>query len=293
MKQTKLVLVLMFLVFLVFLVGCNSSEDVELQDFKTGIFEVELNLLDNSPPDKIYPNSNFKIVADVHNMAGYDMHNGEVKVVGLTDEYFIIDQEQQSITDLEGRGLTNPEGDKEFKEFSVSAGQLFLNAEQRNEPFFLKVSYDSTMEFSDTICINPNLYEVYQSGCKVEDHSSYAGQGAPLVVTDMEEIISPGENPSVEFRLFLKNQGVGKVDMVRLEGARLGGKEIVCRFEDVESVEIREIKFDEKKQEAVLICNEPLDRLSSYSTTFFTEFSYSYSFKEKHTLTLVNSAFRK
>ena len=74
MKPTKLVPFLLFLVFLVFLVSCNSSpEDVELQDFKTGIFEVELNLLDNAPPDKIYPNSNFKIVADVHNMAGYDI----------------------------------------------------------------------------------------------------------------------------------------------------------------------------------------------------------------------------
>ena len=71
-----------------------------------------------------------------------------------------------------GRSLTNPAGEKTFLEFEGTAGKPLQNAEKYLGQFSLNVNYDSSIEFADTICINPNLYEVYDSGCKVEDKKS-------------------------------------------------------------------------------------------------------------------------
>ena len=61
-------------------------------------------------------------------------------------------------------------------------------------------------ELSQTVCINSNLYGVTDAGCKVDFKKSLSGQGSPVAVTHMEEVIHPGTIPQVEFRFKIENR---------------------------------------------------------------------------------------
>ena len=277
------------LVLVLFLVSCGSSGTQQSDhNFKQGVAEVNVDFLPNAPPDKIYPDTQFKIIAELHNLAAYDITNAELSVINIDPSYFEVDPLQSFLDDMQGRSLTNPDGDKLFIEFDGIAGTLFENARQYLGNYLLKLRYSSTMEFSDTLCMNADLYQVFDSGCAVEQRKSYSGQGSPLAIAYMEEIISPGGAPEVEFRLLLRNRGKGKIKRVELQSARLGNDELDCHFSR-SGLKGKKIEFTDKKQEVTILCNKKfLDNFKSYTTTIYLEFSYDYEATVKHRLVLIN-----
>lgn len=283
----KLKIALPFLILLAFLVfllaGCEKGETEMSYNFKQGIAEASFKLMKNAPPEKIYPDSNFMLVVEVDNPAAYDVNDGKISIVGLDDKYFNVYPLTQNFGLLAGRSFLNPSGEKKMIEFDGYSGELFQNAREYTGPFFLQGTYHSTMEFADTVCLNPNRYQVYDGGCQVEERKTYAGQGAPLAVTEIEEIISPGSE--VEFRVQLKNKGRGKVTSVRLTSASLGGKELPCEFPD--SLDKKEITMKRDEQEVRLVCRSFLRSFNSYVTSLALGFSYDYEFRQEHRLKIV------
>lgn len=269
---------------LLLLVGCGGQgvERSTAYNFKQGITEVEFRVLPNAPPEQIYPDSDFKIIVEVDNQAAYDALDVEVHIVGINDYYFLVDQMPQQVPLLAGRSALAPAGEKTFVEFDGRSQDLFQNAEEYNTLFFVNGRYTSRMDFVDSLCINQNLYAVYDAGCEVEARKAYAGQGAPLAVTDVEEINS---REGVEFRLHLKNRGNGKATFATLEGATLGGKDIDCEFQ--RSVDTKTIQFEEGKQEAVAICKSAARSAQSYVTTLAVRFVYGYEVRQEQRLRLV------
>ena len=224
--------IIILLIALLLLIGCGSdSGDRALTyNFKQGMSELDVSFLDNAPPERIYPTTPFKIIVTLDNQAAYDVTAGTVHIVGLDEHFFRVDQQEQFFDLIEGRSALAPSGGKQFLEFDAAAGELFQNAEEYVNTFFVKVRYNSKMDFQDTICINPNLYAVYDAGCKVEDSKGYSGQGAPLAVQELEEIMSPGG--SVELRLHVRNEGQGKINTVYMGSTLLGGEELPCEFQN-------------------------------------------------------------
>lgn len=286
-----------FLLVMLMLVGCTGGEDTARHtNFKQGTGELQLRFLDNAPPEKIYPESAFKLVVEARNLAAYDIPQGNVWITGALDKYFLIQPQEQDLVAgvagagvLQGRSITNPEGDVTLLEFSGRSGQLFQNAEQEMGTFFLKAGYHSTVEFTETVCLNPHLYAVYDAGCTVEVQQSYGGQGAPVAVTDLEQIMTPAPGAKVEFRATVANQGSGELKKLELQQARLGGEPILCVFQGTgdkgKSVDFTQ--RPEQGEEVVLICQQDLPDGASYSTPLFLQFAYDYETKQEHTLRLV------
>ncbi len=274
------------LIILVLFVGCgsNAGDRALTYNFKQGVSELDVDFLDNAPPEKIYPTTPFKIIAKLDNQAAYDATAGTVRIVGLDEQFFRVDQQEQLFEKVEGRSALVPSGEKKFLEFDAAAGELFQNAEEYVNTFFVKVHYSSKMDFQDTICINPHLYAVYDAGCKVEDRKGYSGQGAPLAVQELEEIMSPGG--SVELRLRLRNQGRGKINTVYMGSTLLGGEEMPCEFQNTKE-DKKKIEFTPEKQEATIICRKALRDQNSYTTTLSLGFSYDYEVKEEGRLRMV------
>ena len=275
----------------VFLVSCGSSGrgdgEGTTQNFKQGSSEVNVGFLKNAPPDKIYQDSAFAIIAELDNQAAYDVINGHLEIVNLDPKYFQMNVIEHDFEILQGRSLVNPAGEKEFFEFDGTAQQLFQNAEQYVAPYSLEMSYSSTMEFADTFCINQNVYDVYDSGCQVQNSHSFGGQGAPLAVTQIEEIITPGSSAGVEFRVKVQNRGRGKIKQVTLTSSKLGNDVIDCFFQRA-GVEKNVITLQEREQEATLLCRKGfLGGQSSYTTTFSLVFAYDYERSDQFRLTLV------
>ena len=296
MKFTKIIFAVTLLMFLVACGGESSGGKAVDYNFKQGVAGVNIKFLDNAPPDKLYPNSNFKIITELHNQQAYKVHDGKLKLIGLNPQYFTMDVFEHTLPTLEGKSLVNPVGDREFIEFPGKANKLFQNAVRHNGPYFLKLSYKSFFEFTETVCLNPNLYAIYDSGCKIEERKSYSGQGAPIGVKAMEEVIYPGDvGGEVEFRLQVGNLGPGKVNKINFEQAHLGGKKIDCEFQGSDDGANTFI-FKQKKQEVILVCRSPLTSSTSYTTTLQADFNFEYEVKQKHTLNLIDpnaqSAFR-
>jgi hypothetical protein len=283
--------IIIFLVLLL-IIGCGgSSGDGPVEyNFKQGSGELELRLLPNAPPNTIYPNSEFKIIIEARNKASYDLTEGKVWISGVIDRYFSIFPTEQFFSEfhdgpLVGRSLVAPEGDLALIEFDGRSHELFFNAEQFNSPFFLKAEYTSTLEFVDTICINTDLYAVYDAGCNVQARKTYNGQGAPVAISDMEMVIIPGAASSVEFRMKIKNRGSGRMKSLTLNSATLGGRPVACDIHGQGSSMV----FDQGKrdtQEAVIICKQLLSNQESYSTTLVVGLGYEYELNSQHRLTL-------
>ncbi|MBI2112004.1 hypothetical protein HYT52_00510 [Candidatus Woesearchaeota archaeon] len=281
------------LVLTLFLSSCGSSVQPEpIQYFKEGVKDVKLSFFQNTPPKEIYEDSDFKIAVELDNQLGYDIKEVSVAMAGDLDSRYLqlTDEEMEkrpegSMGDgyLLGRSPTNPVGERSILEFSAHSGRLFENSERQELGFFAKASYASEVLFLDTICINPNLYDVYDSGCKVDPQKSYTGQGAPLAVTKMEQVVSPGSGAEVELRLTVKNKGKGRVKSIYVRSAKLGSSEVYCKFKGPDSRTWNVNTFDE----ALLICNTVLDQISSYETTFSVEMDYEYVLSSFKSISLV------
>jgi len=285
MKKTLLIGIALAFWF-IFILGCgsNAGDKALTYNFKQGVSEIVVDFLDNAPPERVYPTTSFKIIVKLDNQAAYDATAGTVHIVGLDEHFFRLDQPEQFFDVIEGRSALAPSGGKQFLEFDAAAGELFQNAEEYVNTFFVKVRYNSRMDFQDTVCINPNLYAVYDAGCKVEDRKGYSGQGAPLAVHELEEIMSPGG--SVELRLRLRNQGRGKINTVYMGSTLLGGEEMSCEFQNTKE-DKKKIQFTPEKQEAAIICRKALRNQNSYTTTLSMGFSYDYEVKEEGRLRMV------
>lgn len=284
MKKINIFLVLLMCTSI--LLGCDSSGDERRLDynFKQGYGGLNIRLLENAPPEKVFPYSDFKIIIEVDNQGAYDITNGYVTILGLDEKYFQIYPSEQSFDDLLGKSLTSPAGDKRFVEFDGSSGELFQGAEEYVGNYFLKVSYDSEFEFVDTVCINPNLYAVYDAGCEVKD-KRYSGQGAPVAIIEVEEIISPGR--SAEFRLLLENKGKGDLKKVFLTEARLGADELDCEFKNA-GADKKQMNFTSDNKQAGIVCRKNfIGGQGSFTTSLLIRFKYEYESIEKNKLLLV------
>ncbi len=299
MQRDKIFRNMVFLCFiLVALVGCvpesvsslfsgNDYARTPQHNFKQGTAELQVNLLKNSPPERIYPHSRFKIIAQLDNEAAYDITNGRLSVVGIDPQYFTVQPLDKAFSDLKGKSLVMPAGDRGFVEFLAQAGELPKQNAEREEHFIVRASYASQLDFADAVCINPNIYEVYDAGCQLESEKSYSGQGAPLAVEAMEEVISPGIGGEAEFRFLLRNKGDGEVKQVILEEARLGAAELSCEFK-TKGDDTRTATPDSDTGEAVLICKFPLRTAKSYTTFLSLKFSYEYVLLVPYSMVLVN-----
>ncbi|MEK6950123.1 MAG: hypothetical protein AABX13_00160 [Nanoarchaeota archaeon] len=271
------------LLMILFVVACSKTEPGSLTyNFKQGIAEVQLKAFPGSPPEKIYPNTQFKVIVELDNQAAYDVVEGELSLLGLDPKYFLLYPAEQTFPILLGRSFTAPAGEKKFLEFDGTSRELEAGAKEYLSNYFLTLRYNSKVDFVDTICLNSNLYDVYDAGCKVQAKKSYSGQGAPLAITTLEEIITPGA--SVEFRLQVVNRGRGKVKSATLGAAKLGGQEMTCLFPESGA---KMLSFLPEKQEATVICRALLRDQGSYTTTLLAEFSYTYEVVQQQKLKLV------
>jgi hypothetical protein len=183
--------------------------------------------------------------------------------------------------------MINPIGGQQYLEFKGFANGLYENSEQYIGNYFVKADYDSSFEFMDSVCVNPSLYDVYSSGCKTESRKSYSGQGAPISITQIEEIIRPsqGKGAEIEFRMQVANRGRGKLTELTFLTAKLGNQVVDCNFNGQK--DSKAMNFTANKQDVGLVCKLKIDSSSSYTSTLYAAFDYKYSLEQRYSLNIV------
>ncbi len=281
----KQIIILVFL-SLFLLSGCGTGQESVLDyNFKQGIAELNINLFENAPPSEIYPDSEFKFIVELDNQAAYDATDGTVRIVGLDPKYFIVSPTEQSFNSLLGRSLAVPAGEKSLDiQFTGHSQRLFEGADSYSQNYFLITKYNSQMDFTDTVCINPSLYRTYNPGCEMESRKSYGGQGAPVAVTRMDELVTPGSGAAAEFRFQIRNEGLGQVGHLNLNDARLGNEQLFCQF--IGSKDPKSVIIGLDNPEVLLVCKKPLRELNAFTTTISLSFSYDYEVQQEMQLTI-------
>ena len=283
----KLLSIVLLLMLVIILVGCTSggSRSVADVNYQRGVKEVSFDFVKGSPPSKVFQDSPLKLIIDVENEAAYDVFDVDMRLIGLDETHFFIADSKQEVDRLQGKSVTNPIGDRQLVSFDVRTGTLQENEKELKDNFILTASYKSTSDYFDTVCIHPGIYTIgKKESCRVDDTKSYSGQGSPLAVTKLEQITFPGDGAEVEFRFTIKNRGKGKIGKVALGIARIGSKDMNCKFQNSAD---NDKAFDfEGEKEATLVCRALIDSKSPYVTTVALDFSYDYEISKKHQLNM-------
>ncbi|MBI2103044.1 hypothetical protein HYT55_04345 [Candidatus Woesearchaeota archaeon] len=287
MKRKRLIFGLMLLLVLV-ISGCGSGSENTLQrNYKLGYGTPTLVIDEQRSPSLVYQNRPFSQVMTLFNKAGYPLQNVRVTLGSYDQTFLSVNNPQQLFSTVEANSAFNDDnGGRADVLFNGQVLDLH-GAEERREPYRLYVAYDSKMEFAPTICVNVARYDVFDAGCEMPKRAlSFAGQGAPLAVVSMEEVIVGGDVPELELRLKVADKGNGDVKGVKLGQARLGNTPLVCQFRDMLENVDKSFSFRNNRRDGELLCTATLSEKNSYQTTLFIEFFYSYDFSVAKQLTI-------
>ncbi len=278
--KKSLILPALFLLALSLLLASCSQTIQRGENYKVGTPDLKLEIFGI---EKGYQERAFKLPMILSNLLGYDIQNVKISLVGLDRNYVNLLSESQNIPLIEGRSSMNSEGGTERLEFEGLIGTLLPGAEQNQQKYRVFVNYDSKMEFSPTICVNPNFYSgVYDAGCTPVEKASYDGQGAPLAVTSMEVV----QGQELELRITLSNRGAGEVGKVALGIATLGGKPLACEFKGGDKTSQWGL-FSSSKKDVQLLCSQLLQGTNSYETPIYIEFFYNYELDFSNSLSIL------
>ena len=225
MKKESIIFCILTLGLLLFS-SCDVFQFGSSGDFNpevhTGSEGLRVEILQNTPPDEIYEDEQFKVVAKLINKGAYEINNG---IVSLTYEKEFVDllSERKKTFSLKGKDVYNMWDDEELAVFDLRTKLLDKMSEMHTSLLLLTNCYDYETIASFQVCIDTNIYGIRPAGgevCTVKDLTS-SGQGGPLVITKVEEDISGGEYIIPHFKIYVQNRGNGEV-------IRYGKKEEAC-----------------------------------------------------------------
>lgn len=258
-------------------------------NFKQGYNGVEVEILPQYPPEQIIEGAGFAIGLEVANRGAYDTTLGEISIIGLNPVFNPLENDIEVLRPLKGKSLTSPDGEFYVEEFYGKNVFIPPGASEYRAKFLVLTEYDYQTVLNTDVCINPAILklEAQKDNCQVQQKASFGGQGAPVAITSMEEIVSTRDtNVYGQFTLTVENQGNGEViSSVRVDEVKVGNKRMQCTTGNpTQRDEIPAEVLKEKK--GVIVCTllEPLK--GAYTTTLSAVLTYTYRTSETGEFTI-------
>ena len=258
------------------LVGPKRPGDTEprVVDYHKGTDGLVLELREGRPPKKIWPESEFIIEVILRNRGAYDVNNGIVKIHGFNPRYVVPSESEDRIDTVHGRSPGYPEGDLSIIQFD----ETNILAPPGNEALSFTVSaeYDYATELGEEVCVNPELNPIVKTKetiCEVKE-ISLSGQGAPVVITKINELPSfKSGKLNLKFIFDIENKGKGEVlGDITLTEVNLGGRPLSC--------DQSTFKLDENTKTERIKCEVDIDRPTGpYLSFILAKLSYKYKTK--------------
>jgi hypothetical protein len=214
MKKTIIIL-LTIVVLLSF--GCRRTTpglEPEVIEYHKGTQGLEINFIENVPPDEIIEGSEFAIGVELRNKGAYDIEDGRLLIYGFEEGYVSITPREIEF-DIEGRSPGFPEGGYEIINFQ-GKNIAFPSIEEKIEsPFTIGANYLYQTEAGAEVCINPDILgylNTKEKVCEPKEVALSGGQGAPVAVTRIAQSAAvSGNKVKITFIIYFANKGDGKV----------------------------------------------------------------------------------
>jgi hypothetical protein len=223
----------------VLLTSCTltSSKKTPITEvnIRQGTNGLVMDFVQGTPPKSVYESrtsgSNayegiFEFSATLENKGASDIEQGYLTVGyeedyittapngGWTENDFTLSYSEEKTMrfSLKGKSLLNPAGDIKMVSNKLKTKMLEELSETHDSLVMLTACYDYSTTESATVCIDPNPYESGIKPCTVKDQT-FTSQGAPIAVTKVETTMLPsgGNTVKPEFKIYIKNSGVGNV----------------------------------------------------------------------------------
>jgi hypothetical protein len=275
----KIKILIGIIVILLISAGCDlarrpGDKEPEVVDYHKGTEGLVLELREGSPPEKIWPESEFIIEVILRNRGAYDASNGIVEIHGFNPRYVVPSEAEESVDSVHGRGPGYPEGDLSIIQFD----ETNILAPPGNEAlsFTVSVKYDYATELGEEVCVSPELNPIVKTKetiCEVKE-ISLSGQGAPVVITKINELPSfKAGRLNLKFIFDIENKGKGEIlGDITLNEVSLGGRPLSC---DQDTFELNEDTKTER-----IKCEIDIDRPTGPYISFITA-KLSYRYKTK------------
>jgi len=270
----KEILAIAVLVVVLISAGCGMRREPVVGEivYHEGTEGLDVNLIKNLPPDKVWKGNEFIIGLELRNKGAYNIEDGIVKISGFDPRYIEPDEEEQVIEFLAGKSPGYPEGDYMVMNFNEKNIDIPKGAGEYEAAFTVNAEYDYKTEVSTVVCVSPKIFSIVKTRdvCEVKAVSMPRGQGAPVAITQIEESITPLDRDlRVEFIFYVANKGDGEVKgNIDIDSVKLSEQPIEC---DVKQFDLK--GRDEKK----IHCSVIVDRgISARKVPLRAEFSYRY-----------------
>ncbi len=298
----KKFLILALIICVMLLIGCSnngSRGNSGRADVRTGTKGLQLSLLPGAPPEKFLGPGKMSIGLQVKNLGATtidgQVFGGNVYISGYDPNVFQnvrgpTGQNHDGLGALSGKGLSDPTGGMEVKEFETDIN-LDEGIPSYKTTILLTACYSYETLASTQVCVDPDPFSTTtkQKVCQTKDVSLSGGQGAPVAVTKVEAAPSAGK---IRFTIYIQNVGGGLVydketplecspysdgisykhlDQVNVVEVKLGGSSMNCK-----GLTGNQIKLIEGKRSFLCEYDIPGGTSSAFNSPMSIKLQYGY-----------------
>lgn len=216
-RQGLLIFSICILALALVFTACDLGmyDSAEKEAYRIGYNGLEYSIVE-FPKTDVYENDIFSMQVDLHNKGAYNADEARL-VVGATSPLILEDGKPvREFKDIGGRSDYNPGGGyiPTPEIFTFKAGPIAFATEELavDVPINLCYSYQTVADLVGCVGARVGAFT-----CEFEKANQKlnlsAGQGAPLAVTDVEEIITnvPNNKVKLTFLITIENKGPGQV----------------------------------------------------------------------------------
>ncbi|MBW3010916.1 hypothetical protein KY326_01715 [Candidatus Woesearchaeota archaeon] len=233
MNHKQILLAFSLLTVLVLAAACDLGmyDTYEKELYRIGYSGLEYSFTD-FPKTDVYVNDIFMVQVDLHNKGAYTAEES-ILVLGSSPPLINESTASRKLDKIEGRSSYNPSGGyvPAPEIFTFKAGPIDFATEdlQVEVPVNLCYSYETIADMIGCIGARVGAFT-----CEFEEANKKLnlseGQGAPLAVTDVEEIITnvPEDKVKLTFVITVENKGEGQVFRHRKYPGDKSTLDLVC-----------------------------------------------------------------
>ncbi|MBR9690505.1 hypothetical protein GOV08_02360 [Candidatus Woesearchaeota archaeon] len=230
-----------FILITIMITGCNpysySQEDELNDEYHSGTQGLVMNFLPESPPKRLYENSELDVWLEYSNKGAYDVRGGKVYLSGFDTQYIQFVPDMIPNLESDSKSRFNPDGKlTKTESFSAYSVQLPMGADKITQTIKATACYEYRTEAAIEVCIDPKTKNIRDDICTVEPISLSGGQGAPVAITKIEEEIYKNK---LQFRIYFENAGDGTV----IRTGRITNCHTSLEREDANKVDVRTVSF--------------------------------------------------
>lgn len=213
-RQGRLSLALLSVVIVMMVSSCQGgfSSRPSSVDVHVGSKGIEARFMPSAPPVKVMENVEFPVILELENQGTGHVQNGLILFSG--DSGFITIEESEGSFSVEGRSKSNPFPGKALIERKAQSLELDPQRQIHEASITATLCYPYETKAGINVCIDtdPLNLALRKKPCSVSSVSGARGQGAPLVVAEIEPSMIPeGEGVIPSFVIRLQNQGGGLI----------------------------------------------------------------------------------